>query len=524
MTYITMQAVHSRPHRRRHGRWHGLGGWVGSLWGRSTRLPNNWARSGFLASAEAVSAETGNTRPNSPYQHSVKLLTAAKQIALAAALMLAAAATSQAASAGEITAFVNVRLLTFEEGEPHTYDGSLLVDGRTILALGTAEDIDVPAGARVIDGGGATLMPGLTEMHGHLPMQGWSEIETDNTLFLYLARGVTTVRGMLGDPIQFDLRRDITAGKRAGPTLYLAAPSLSGTSVSTPDDVKRLIAKHAEEGWDLQKIHPGLTRDEFIKVVEHARKEALPFAGHIPADVGILVALRSGINSIEHMDGYMAWLEGDKGPISDDALLRAAAFTKEAGIWIVPTQSLFNLLRSGGDLDALLARPENKYVSPRTLKAWEARVRQLNVTANRFIANNRQRLLRAMGEAGVNLAVGSDAPQIFSVPGFSMLREMQTMRDAGLSNDTILAAATQAAGKYFDLNTARGSDDTPFGELKPGYRADLILVSGDPRADLNALAELRGVMAAGHWYTKAEIDTRLEEIAASYSTHAAAEE
>ncbi|WP_374763734.1 amidohydrolase family protein [Yunchengibacter salinarum] len=429
-------------------------------------------------------------------------------LAAAFALMIGLHARPSAADERPIL-FDNVALLTMTDADTPSLipDGRLLVRKDRIRALGTAEKVKAPDNARIIDGGGATLMPGLAEMHGHLPYSSWPDERAHDTLFLYLAGGVTTVRGMLGDPVQFTLRDRIDRGDIAGPTLYLAAPSLNGRTVTSPEQAAKDVHSHSKAGWDLQKIHPGLSVAEYDAIAAASAEAGLPFGGHVPQPVGVPHALESGQISIDHMDGYMAWLNGADGPIPQARLQEAAERTARAGTWIVPTQALFNLFRGGGDPDRLMQRDELAYVDAATLRDWREAVRQANLGARPIIAENRQRLLKAMADAGANIALGSDAPQVFSVPGFSIRHEVAAMKAAGLTNAQILASATSAAGRYFE-------DKDSFGTLTPGARADLILVDGKPQKDIQALFRLKGVMAAGRWLDRATLDRRLEAIAA----------
>lgn len=360
-----------------------------------------------------------------------------------------------------------------------------------------------------IDGTGKFLIPGLAEMHGHLPYSSWDEARTEETLFLYLAGGVTTVRGMLGDPVQFELREKINAGEIAGPTLYLAAPSLNGNSVGSVEEAIAKTTRNAEEGWDLQKLHGGLSLAEFDAIAETANAKGYPFAGHVSAEVGIERALEAGQISIEHMDGYLEWLDGGSHELTPDELQRAVDLTKGTGAWIVPTQALFNMFYAGGDVEAYTARPENRYMSKSMVNTWASQLAEVNKGVRPLVAKNRQSLLKAFADGGINIAMGSDAPQVFSVPGFSIWREVEIMRDAGLTAAQILDIGTAAAGRYF-------KDKDNFGTITAGARADLILLDADPRADIMNITKQAGVMAAGRWYSREMIDARLEEIAARH--------
>jgi len=411
----------------------------------------------------------------------------------------------------------NLTVISMDGGQAMK-DAVVTIEGDRIVYVGTAAGSPHLHGThKIIDGTGKYLIPGLAEMHGHLPYGSWDEEQTEETLFLYLAGGVTTVRGMLGDPVQFDLRKKIKAGEIAGPTLYIAAPSLNGRSVNSPEHGEQKLRLYASQGWDLQKIHPGLSLPEYDAIAHAANELGFPFGGHVPADVGIEHALASHQISVDHMDGYLEWLGGYTKELTDEDLARAVAITKASDTWIVPTQELFNTFYSRGDgypvlsdeqVQALLARPENAYVARAMLARWEQTAR--SATPNPVAIQNRQRLLKAFADGGVNLALGSDAPQTFSVPGFSIWREIEVMVDAGLTPEQILEMATAAPGRYF-------KDKDTFGTVTVGARADLILLDADPREDAMNLTKQAGVVAAGRWYSREMIDARLAKIAARHA-------
>lgn len=409
-------------------------------------------------------------------------------------------------AAADTTAFTNVTALTMEN-DRIVPDATVIVENDRITFVGPSSEAPAfTSSTTVLDGTGKFLVPGLSEMHGHLPFTSWSRQEQERILFLYLAGGVTTVRGMLGDPIQFKLRDQIAAGETAGPMLYLAAPSLNGNTVASPAQGRELIRRYAQAGWDLQKIHPGLTRREYEAIAAEAKKYDFPLGGHVPADVGLELALELGQISIDHMDGYLQMFDGGDRVMTDEDFATLIDITKKSGTWVVPTQELFNLLIGGGDVDTLTARPENRYITQDQLRNYQSRTRQANSNANTLAVENRQRLLKALADAGVNIALGSDAPQLFSVPGFSIWREIEVMKEAGLSNTQILNIGTQAPGKYF-------ADKDTFGTITAGSRADLILLNNNPYDAIEALFDQAGVMAAGRWYSRADIDARLEQIA-----------
>jgi imidazolonepropionase-like amidohydrolase len=125
------------------------------------------------------------------------------------------------------------------------------------------------------------------------------------------------------------------------------------------------------------------------------------------------------------------------------------------------------------------------------------------------IAALRDSLLRALSDGGARLLLGSDSPQAFSVPGFSLAHEMDAMVSAGLSNWIVLAAATRNPAEFFGRSAE-------FGTVEVGKRADLLLVDGNPLEDIRNVHRQAGVMVRGRWLPAEEINQRLAQIAAAW--------
>jgi imidazolonepropionase-like amidohydrolase len=439
-------------------------------------------------------------------------------LSLAACVAVAPAAVAQSptqAADPRVVAFTDVAVVPMD-AERVLRDQTVVVRGDRIVAVGPARATPVPAGATRVDGRGKYLLPGLAEMHGHVPPLG-AGAQVDNTLFLYVANGITTVRGMLGTPGQLALRERTRSGELIGPTLYLAGPSFNGNSVDSPATAERMVREQKAEGWDLLKVHPGLTRDEYDAMARTAKQLGIRFGGHVPAEVGLLHAIEMGQETFDHLDGYIEQLAGDKGPLDSAALADVVRRTRTAGAWVVPTSALWETLIGVPTVETLRAYPELKYVSPNAVAQWvtahENRLRAptYDPIVARRVAENRVALLRALHRGGVKVLMGTDAPQQFSVPGFSIHRELRKMTESGLTPFEILVTGTRDVGEYF-----KGSDT--FGLVAPGHRADLLLVDGNPLESLDHLQRRAGVMVRGRWMPEAEIQAGLARIAASYGT------
>ena len=210
-----------------------------------------------------------------------------------------------------LMAFTNVNVL------PMTSDAVLpgqtvVVRDGVIAATGPADEVDVPPGATVVDGEGRFLMPGLAEMHAHVPPgNNPPREEVEDILFLYVANGITTIRGMLGSAYQIPLAAELERGEVLGPNFYVGAPSLNGGTAPTPEAAETLIRAHVEAGYHLQKIHPGVPLAAWDHMAEVAREVGLTFGGHVPAAVGLVHAIETGMSTVDHLDGYVQAVASD---------------------------------------------------------------------------------------------------------------------------------------------------------------------------------------------------------------------
>ena len=420
-------------------------------------------------------------------------------------------------------AFENVTVIPMDR-ERAVEGQTVVVRGRRIAAMGSAGQVDVPSGAERIDGSGKYLIPGMAEMHGHIPSPQAGEETIDRVLYLFIANGITTVRGMLGHPYHLELRQQIASGERIGPQIFAASPSINGNSVPDAETAWRVVSEYRASGYDLLKIHPGVRRDVYDEIVATAKREGIPYAGHVPAEVGLEHALETGMASVEHMDGFVELLAGADAStpsqffgynlvesVDESKIAALARATRDAGTWVTPTQVLFEN-RFLGDPEETAARPEMRFVAEGTLQQWVTRTNnareQLNVTPEsgaRFI-ELRRKLIKALHDEGAGLILGADAPQVFNVPGYATVQELEAMVAAGLTPYEALEVGTKNPARYLGKSES-------FGTIEVGKRADLILLEANPLDNIENVRQRAGVMVAGRWLSADEIEGRLAELA-----------
>jgi hypothetical protein len=214
-----------------------------------------------------------------------------------------------------IIAIVNVSVVPMDR-ERVMAEQTVIVQGDRILAVSPAASATIPAGALRVEARGKYLMPGLAEMHGHIPGGNAPEDLVDRVLNLYVLNGITTVRGMLGHPRHLDLRTRAAQNQIISPTIYTSGPSFNGNSVGSPAIGRQMVLDQKAAGYDLLKIHPGVSREAFDTIAATAHRVGITFAGHVPQAVGIERALESRYASIDHLDGYLEYLVPPVSPVT----------------------------------------------------------------------------------------------------------------------------------------------------------------------------------------------------------------
>jgi hypothetical protein len=438
-------------------------------------------------------------------------------------LILLATSSPAAARQSAPVAFVNVNVVPMDRERVLT-KWTVVVQGGKITDYGRASEVKVPAGATRVDGAGKYLIPGLGEMHAHIPPGAASDEEIARTLQLWALNGVTTVRGMLGIARHIHFRDLAARGEILSPRIWTSGPSFNGNSVPDADSAVRMVQAEKAMGYDFLKIHPGVPRVAFDSLAATADRLGIRFAGHVPLAVGLRRAIEARYWTVDHLDGFLEALAANGPPttpqqdgffglplverLEESRLPELVAAAKAAGVRMVPTEGFFESVMGETPVEDLQARPELQYVPRQLVQSWITATNQLrNDPANtrevrqRFIAV-RRKILKALSDGGVGILLGSDSPQLWNAPGFSLTRELQSYVAAGLTPYQALATGTRNIAEFLGNQEEAGT-------IATGRRADLILLDGNPLADIGNVGRRAGVMVGGVWYSRDEIERRL---------------
>lgn len=427
---------------------------------------------------------------------------------------------------------------------------TVVVQGRTIAAVASPEDLTLGQGVERIDGGGGYLIPGLWDMHVHEFSPFFAP-----ALPLYIANGVTGVRDMWGDvDVAAEAREAISAGERVGPRAVVAGnitdgenPWFPGSVVAdSPERARLVVDSLVDAGAGFIKVYSALAADAFAAIAEQAAARGIDVAGHVPFSVPARDASDAGMRSMTHMFGVV------EGCSSNDAEVRATRAESMAaraegaefsdpffgtglyrtmldaadddlcrellthlagnGTWLTPTLAVLTTMAS---LERLRGEddPRMQYMPQAIVQGWmlpwpgrPPDTPEAIAIRGEFL--DRQLAVTGMAAAaGVGILAGTDTPNPFVYPGFSLHDELGLLVLAGLSPREALAAATTAPAEFL------GATDS-LGAVAEGKLADLVLLQANPLDEIGNTRRISAVVANGRFFTREALDGLLESVRA----------
>lgn len=407
-------------------------------------------------------------------------------------------------------------------GEP-LHDSIVIIEGERILAAGSATSTAIPEAAQVIDLRGMTIIPGLIDMHAHVTFlrdldSKTVDLETSEAVAsLLLDWGITTALNPSAPvPEGVELRDRLSRGELRGPHILTAGPSWElirarGSLWSLQQEVRR----QCEAGVDFVKLYSPHKPDEVRAVVEAAHECGIRVIGHLQRTTW-LDAARAGIDLITHGASWSReHLDEASADHYDEAIKRRGGMRARIE-WLElvdldhPSfkETIAELATRRIPVDPTLVAYETKFFrtsvytdnpelhrTPSSLvESWTRGGFTSDWEDDDFarMAKVWPKLLeltRRYHEGGMILTVGSDLPNQWVVPGWSLHREMQLLTEAGISPAAVLQMATRNGA------LALGLDDR--GTIEPGRLADLVVLRADPLADIRNTTKIHSVWQHG---------------------------
>jgi imidazolonepropionase-like amidohydrolase len=439
-----------------------------------------------------------------------------------------------------IVALTHVRVID-GTGSAAREDQTAVIENGRIQALGNAGETPAPAGAQVLDLSGYTIIPGLVGMHDHLFYPSGGETAIYNELGfsaprLYLACGVTTLRttGSIEPYTDLSLRKQIDAGQIPGPKMHVTGPYLEGPGAFTPqihelagpDDARKTVEYWADEGVTSFKAYMHITRAELSAALQAAHARGLKVTGHL-CSIGFREAAALGINDLEH--GLVVDTEFTPGKAPDvcppgPQTLQALEKLDVNGteiqetirnlvahhVAVTSTLPVFETLVPNRPpleqrvLDAMLPEARIDYLATR------ARVAERPNNPWPRLFKKEMEFERAFAKAGGLLLAGEDPTGYGgTLPGFGDQREVELLVEAGFTPLEAIHIASANGAEYL-------GESEHLGTLAPGKRADLVVIHGNPAANISEIEKVEIVFEDGVGYDSTKL---IESVRGAVALH-----
>jgi imidazolonepropionase-like amidohydrolase len=427
---------------------------------------------------------------------------------------------------------------------------TVLIHGGRIGEISDSATAHIPKDARVIDGAGKFLIPGLWDMHVH----GASDTRAPWSHLLFVANGVVGVRDMSGPADAHAWRATQASNPDPSPTIYLGSPIVDGPNPTWPDSIvaadeaqgREVVDQQQQRGADFIKVYSGLSRNAYFAIADEATKRGIPFEGHVPEAVTAAEASGAGQKSIEHLTLVAEGCSKEEKTVAaerqrleasfrapdatmakkiaagqniirlnfhvvesfDEATAQSllAQFLKNA-TWQTPT---LTLLQAHIDNSLDTNDPRLKFLSKEVRAKWDAgyyshfpppaRAAMVQLAKAEF--DESKKIVGLMYRAGVPILAGTDTMNPHCFPGFGIHDELALLVEAGLSPLAALQAATRNAAQFVGQLDSRGT-------IEVGKTADLVLLDKDPLADIHNTRSIQAVVLNGRLFQRAALDGML---------------
>lgn len=379
---------------------------------------------------------------------------------------------------------------------------------QNIVAIAPATTIPPTNCQHMIDGGGKFLMPGLTDMHVHLPSEG-----VEKFMLMNLLAGVTSIRSMRGKPSHIALKQDLASGKMIGPDLYIASPYFPNKNI-TIDHLSDSIKAYKEAGYDLIKVLAVPDSLYFETLMNVANEIKMPVAGHAVWQVPIDRLIESGYGCLEHIqdveDAYVK---------DTNLMVPLVAKIKEHNMYNCPSVDFYNVYWDQVPLAELQKRPGMEYTDQKQVEEWTKSVNDREARYNagrgdsvvqkaekrRNFIQTKLKVIKKLNDLGAKMVMSpASANDDFCPPGFCVWQEMKLFAAAGISNRDILKISTYNAAEYYH-------ELDKWGRVGEGQKANLLILNKNPLESIDNLQSLFAVFHAGQYYSKERLQALVKQ-------------
>jgi imidazolonepropionase-like amidohydrolase len=405
---------------------------------------------------------------------------------------------------------------------------SLLIENSKIKSVAKEITYDKEI-AKVIDGTGKYLIPGLFDMHVHLEPE---------FMPLFLMNGVTSIRelGNTKDSI-FDLKKQIASGEVIGPRLFVCGPVLEGDPpvwegfriIKSEEEGRRAVVELKGKGADFIKVYHTLTPKIYKAILDECSKQNIDAVGHIPDAITVIDALKSGHKSIEHMydirtytttiktkpavaKGLEDWSIFTKTQTNQEKLDELNKLLEKNNAYICPTIVQQQKASELSDYPKLRDSEEAKYLDKKYRDIeWNPSHPDSDAIINGYpplffenigvLNEGDKKLIPTLAKHGTILA-GSDTPNAFVIPGFSLLQELELLVESGLKPYEALEAATYNGAKFLNVLHELGT-------IQDGKVANMVLLSSNPLDNISAIRAIEGIFLNGKYISEEDLKLSL---------------
>ena len=453
-----------------------------------------------------------------------------KSILFLLSLILVSCAAPKEVSQG--TLITNVTVIDVESGAKLD-NRNVALEGDRIVKIYDS-NVTPTDSVKVIDGTGKFLIPGLSDMHTHY---FWNYVVSNPLL---IANGITHIREMWGEMNTINsIRQQTQSGQMLAPDVYSSGSIIDGTppiwptstGVGSPEEAVKAVDGQIQSGVDFIKVYSRLPRETYLAIANHTKEKGIPFAGHIPSDVSIWEAMEAGQKSSEHLYRMLEVSNSDQVKMNE--LLQKSPFGMEltnflvdhfnesrfdslatvlaqSDMWLSPTLTVLRSIANLNNADYL--NDERLQYLPQFMTAsWDpTKDFRFRGRTQEFYAAGLKKyqlqlsLMGKLAQKGVKIIAGTDYPNPYCFPGFSLHDELQLMVEGGMTNLQALQAATINAAIF------TGREDE-FGSIQEGKLASLILLNEDPLENINNTRSIESVFLRGQYHDREALNRLLEQ-------------